>query len=183
MKEGKWTKIKGKTLSEQTLGIIGIGNVGAQVAKRASAFNMRILGNDNREIPSVIKEQYNIEMVTKDEIYKSCDFISLNCDLNETSYHLLTKKAFDKMERVPVIINTARGGLIKEEDLIAALNCETISGAGLDVFEKEPLPIDSPLRYMDNCILSSHNTNSSPKYWEFVHHNTLKNLLIGLRER
>lgn len=182
MKEGGWVKIKGKTLSEQTLGIIGLGNVGSQVAKRANAFNMTILANDIGEIPSVIREQYNIKMVTKEELYKNSDFISLNCDLNETNHHMLAEAAFEMMDRKPVVINTARGGLVKEDDLINALKSKKISGAALDVFEMEPLPLDSPLRYMENCILSSHNSNSSPRYWGYVHENTLKNLLRGLRD-
>lgn len=181
MKSGKWTKIRGKSLSEQTLGIIGMGNVGTQLAKRADAFNMRILANDIKEIPSVILEQYKVTLVTKEEIYKNCDFISLNCDLNPTSYHLMDKGAFNIMENKPFIINTARGGLINETDLIEALKGGKISGAGLDVYEEEPLPIDSPLRSMDSCILSSHNSNSSPKYWGLVHENTLKNLIKGLK--
>ncbi|HPL98339.1 MAG TPA: phosphoglycerate dehydrogenase [Bacillota bacterium] len=181
LKDGKWKKIRGKSLSEQTLGIIGMGNVGTQLAKRANAFNMNILANDIKEIPSVILEKYNVTMVTKEEIYNSCDFISLNCDLNSTNYHMLNKDTFSLMINKPVIINTARGGLIKETDLIEALREGKVAGAGLDVYEEEPLPADSPLRNMDNCILSSHNSNSSPKYWEYVHANTLKNLLKGLK--
>ncbi len=182
MKEGKWMKIKGKTLAEQTLGIIGLGNVGTQVAKRANAFNMKIVANDIREIPGVIREQYNITMVTKEELYSTSDFISINCELNGKNHHMLAGDVFEIMDKKPVIINTARGGLIKETDLVDALRNNKISGVGLDVFEIEPLPVDSPLRHMQNCILSSHNSNSSPKYWEYVHENTLKNLLIGLGE-
>jgi D-3-phosphoglycerate dehydrogenase len=181
MKDGQWIKIKGKTLSEQTIGIIGLGNVGTQVAKRAHAFNMAILANDIRPISPIIIEQYGIQMVSKEEIFEKSDFISLNCDLNPSSVHLLDKAAFLLMRRKPVIINTARGGLIKETDLIEALHQGQVGGAGLDVFEEEPLPLDSPLRRMNNCILSSHNSNSSPKYWDIVHENTLNNLLKGLR--
>ena len=182
MKNGDWTKITGKTLSEQTLGIIGLGNVGTQVAKRASAFNMNIIVNDIRTVPSVICEQYNIKLVSKDELYKSSDFISINCDLNDSSYHLLSLNEFKKMKKKPIIINTARGPIINEKDLIEALNKNFIRGAGLDVFEFEPLPNDSPLRKMDNVRLSSHNSNSSPKYWDKVHINTINNLLSVLNK-
>lgn len=180
MKEGNWIKIKGKTLGEQTLGIIGLGNVGLQVAKRAHAFGMKIIANDVKTIDADILKEYDIEMVSKDYLYKESDFISLNCDLNNTTYHLLTLNEFSKMNRKPVIINTARGPIIKEDDLIKALENGYISGTGLDVYEYEPLPIDSPLRKMNNAILSSHNSNSSPKYWNYVHENTLNNLLKGL---
>ncbi|WP_186429896.1 NAD(P)-dependent oxidoreductase [Clostridium sp. BSD9I1] len=183
MKNREWIKIKGKALSEQTIGIIGMGNIGMRVARRAQAFGMKIISNDIREISNAVKEQYDIEEVSKEELYKRADYITLNCDLNETSYHLLTEKEFAKMERKPIIINTARGPIIKEKDLVEALKNNMVSGAGLDVFEFEPLPKDSPLRSMENVILSSHNSNSSPKYWEKVHQNTLNNLLKGLLEK
>lgn len=180
MKEGKWDKIKGKTLGEQTLGIIGCGNVGSRVAKKASAFDMRILAYDIKPIPKAILEQYHIKQVDFDTLLKESDFISANCDLNDTSYHLLSTAEFQKMKNTAVVINTSRGPVVDELALISALQNEEIRGCGLDVFEFEPLPVDSPLRDMDNVILSSHNTNSSPKYWERVHENTLNNLWIGL---
>lgn len=183
MKNDEWIKIRGKALSEQTIGIIGMGNIGMRVARRAHAFGMKIIANDIREISNAVKEQYDIEVVSKEELFKRADYITLNCDLNETSYHLLAEKEFLKMERKPVIINTARGPIIKEKDLVEALKNNMVSGAGLDVFEFEPLPKDSPLRRMENVILSSHNSNSSPKYWEKVHQNTLNNLLEGLLEK
>jgi D-3-phosphoglycerate dehydrogenase / 2-oxoglutarate reductase len=180
MKNGEWIKIKGKTLNEQTLGIIGLGNVGEQVAKRANAFGMKIIVNDIRPLSNYIIEQLEIEIVSKDVLYERSDFISINCDLNEISYHLLSEKEFEMMSKVPFIINTARGPIINQDDLIKALENKYIAGAGLDVFEFEPLPVESPLRKMKNVFLASHNSNSSPKYWEKVHINTFNNLLNGL---
>jgi D-3-phosphoglycerate dehydrogenase len=84
------------------------------------------------------------------------------------------------MKKTAVLINTARGPVVEEEALIRALQLGNIAGAGLDVFEDEPLPVDSPLRSMDNVLLGSHNANSSPSAWERVHRNTLRNLFIGL---
>ncbi|MDR1687126.1 MAG: C-terminal binding protein [Clostridiales bacterium] len=180
MKRGIWSKIRCFTLSERTLGIIGIGNVGTQVAKRAAAFGMRILGNDIRSIAPIILEQYGIEMVSKQEIYEQADFITIHCDLNETSYHLFDKTAFNAMKRKPFIINTARGGHIEHSALLYALKNKLISGAGLDVFETEPLPKDDELLTFENVFLAPHNSNSSPKYWNMVHKNTLKNLIENL---
>ena len=182
MKSGKWEKIRGKTLSEQTLGIIGCGNVGSRVAKKANAFGMRILAYDIKEIPKPIIEQYGIEQTDLDTLLKESDFISANCDLNDTSYHILSGDAFNKMKPTAVVINTARGAVVDEASLIEALENGKIAGCALDVYEYEPLAEDSPLRSMDNVILSSHNSNSSPKYWERVHMNTLSNLLKGLNE-
>lgn len=182
MKEGNWDKIKGKTLGEQTLGIIGCGNVGTRVARRASAFGMRIMAYDIKKVPAHVCEQYGIEQVSLDELLCEADFISTNCDLNETSRHILSSEQFAKMKNTAVVINTARGGVIDEDALISALEEKRIAGCGLDVYEMEPLPVDSPLRRMDNAILLPHNSNSSPHYWEHVHVNTLNNLLKGLEE-
>lgn len=180
MKIGGWEKIKGKTLGEQTLGIIGCGNVGTRVAKKANAFGMKILTYDIKGIEPSILEQYGIVQTSLDTLLESADFVSLNCDLNEASYHILSYEAFRKMKRTAVVINTARGPVIDEVALVDALNRKLIGGCALDVFEHEPLPTDSPLRQMDNVILSSHNSNSSPVYWDKVHMNTLNNLLMGL---
>lgn len=182
MKNGEWKKLPGKTLNEQTLGIIGCGNVGSRVAKKAHAFGMKILTYDIREIPKAILEQYQITQVDLDTLLREADFISTNCDLNDTSYHILSHDAFKKMKNTAVVINTARGPVIDENALIKALQEKEIAGCGLDVYEYEPLPTDSPLRKMDNVILSSHNSNSSPTYWEHVHTNTLNNLYKALNE-
>ena len=108
------------------------------------------------------------------------DFVSVNCDLNPTSHHLINTEALSMMKRDAVLINTARGPIVEESSLIAALQDNWIGGAALDVFEWEPLPKDSPLRKMNNVMLAAHNANSSPAAWERVHLNTLKNLLQGL---
>jgi D-3-phosphoglycerate dehydrogenase len=177
MKAGIWDKIRGFTLSEKTLGIIGLGNIGTQVAKRAHAFNMKILANDIKEITPIILEQYDVTMTSKDYIFENADFITIHCDLNESSYHVLDTAAFAKMKRKPYIINTARGGHIAHEALLSALENGIISGAGLDVFEKEPLPLDDKLLRRDDVILAPHNSNNSKRYWEAVHENTLANLV------
>lgn len=182
MKDGSWEKIKGKTLGEQVLGIIGCGNVGSRLAKKADAFGMRILAYDPKEIPKAIQEEYHIEQTDLISLLRESDFVSMNCDLNPTSHHLLSKREFELMKSSAVVINTARGGVIDEKALINALKNREIAGCGLDVYEMEPLSVDSPLRSMDNVILMPHNSNSSPCYWEKVHVNTLSNLLKGLEE-
>lgn len=180
MKSGNWDKPQGYCLSEKIIGIIGLGNVGTAVAKRLQAFNTVILANDIVEKDPALIHKYGIQMASKDEIYEKADFISLHCDLNDTSYHILDGAAFKNMKRKPYIINTARGPLIEEGALIEALNAGRIAGAALDVFEDEPLSKDSPLRRMQNTILSSHNSNTSPHYWQKVHENSVNMLLKGL---
>jgi len=180
IKNKVWDKELCYSLSEKTLGIIGVGNIGQALAKRANAFGMKVLGNDIKKIPEEIIKRYNIEMVDKKTLFQEADFISLNCDLNPTSYHLITLKEIKLMKKDAVIINTARGPVIKEEDLITALREKMITGAALDVFEKEPLQEDSPLREFDNVLLSSHNANNSPYFWQKVHENSIFRLLQGL---
>lgn len=182
MKQGVWDKIPGRALGECTVGVIGVGNVGKVVVRRATAFGPRILGNDLVELPADFLQETGLDMVTKEALLGQADFISLNCDLNPTSYHLISQAELALMKPSAVLINTARGPIIDEAALIEALQKKRIAGAALDVFENEPLPPDSPLRYMDNVMLAPHNANSSPEAWERVHLNTINNLISVLQE-
>ncbi|MEM9773215.1 MAG: phosphoglycerate dehydrogenase [Chloroflexota bacterium] len=183
MKNGIWQKIPGRALNESTLGIIGVGDVGKAVARRAVPFGLRILGNDLKKMPEDFLAETNVEMVSKEELLTESDFVSINTDLNPTSYHLMNEEMFALMQPTAVFVNAARGPVVKETALIDALQKKQIAGAGLDVFEFEPLSVDSPLCKMGNVLLAPHNTNSSPKAWEHVHKNTIKNLLEELRAR
>ncbi len=180
IKRGEWEKIPGKTLSECTLGIIGVGAIGRAVTRRARAFGMAVLGTDIVDIDHVFITETGIEMTALDDLLARADFVSVNCDLNPTSQHLINARTLARMKPTAVLINTARGPIVKEADLIAALQRGELGGAALDVFEVEPLPHDSPLMTMDNVMLAPHNANSSPAAWERVHWNTIKNLLEGL---
>ena len=180
MKRGEWEKIPGKTLSECTLGIIGIGNIGKAVTRRARVFGMKVFGTDVIDIDHVFISESGIEMTTLEYLLSSSDFVSVNCDLNPTSHHLINSKTLAKMKSSAVLINTARGPIVEETALVAALSSGQVGGAALDVFEFEPLPKDSPLLKMDNVMLAPHNSNSSPTAWERIHWNTIRNLLEGL---
>ena len=180
MKSGEWKKISGFTLSEKTLGVIGVGNIGKAVTRRAKAFGMRVLGTDIIDIDHVFVSESGIEMTALDSLLATSDFISVNCDLNPTSQHLINAETLAQMKPTAVVMNTARGPIVYEAALIAALQAGKLGGAALDVFEYEPLPEDSPLKKMDNVMLAPHNANSSPAAWERVHWNTIKNLLDGL---
>jgi D-3-phosphoglycerate dehydrogenase len=180
MKRGEWEKIPGKTLSECTLGIIGIGNIGKAVTRRAKAFGMKVLGTDIVEIDHVFVSESGIEMTSLEYLLSNSDFVSVNCDLNPTSYHLINANTLAQMKSSAILINTARGPIVEETALVAALSSGQVGGAALDVFEFEPLPKDSPLLKMDNVMLAPHNSNSSPTAWERIHWNTIRNLLNGL---
>lgn len=180
LKTGEWKKIPGRSLSECTLGVIGVGNIGKAVLRRAHAFGMTLLGNDIQPIPRDFLLEFNVTSTSLVRLVQQADFISVNCDLNPTSHHLINQQLLAQMKPTAVVINTARGPIVNENDLVNALLEKKIAGAALDVFEVEPLPAESPLLKMENVLLAPHNSNSSPAAWENVHWNTIRNLLLGL---
>jgi len=180
MKKGIWEKIPGISLSECTLGVIGVGSVGKAVLGRANAFGMKLLGNDIVPIDPSFLHEIPVEMVPLTELLQRSDFVSVNADLNPSSRHLIDAKALSRIKGSTYLINTARGPIVEEQALIQALQTGRIAGVAMDVFENEPLSPDSPLRAMDNVFLAAHNANSSPMAWEHVHWNTIRNLLEGL---
>jgi D-3-phosphoglycerate dehydrogenase len=141
---------------------------------------MKALGNDIVEIDHVFLGETGLEMTSLENLLTASDFVSLNCDLNPTSLHLINSDTLALMKPSAVLINTARGPIVDENALTAALQNGRIAGAALDVFEHEPLPADSPLDGMDNVMLAPHNSNSSPAAWERVHWNTVRNLVEGV---
>lgn len=180
MKRGKWEKIQGRSLSECSLGVIGVGNIGKAVLRRADVFGMDLYGNDIRDVEPDFVAEHGVKMVPLEEILSVADFISLHCDLNPTSLHLIGGDELRVMKDKAYLINTARGPIIDQGALITALEKNMISGAALDVFEEEPLPDDSPLRKMDEVLLSPHNANASPAAWERVHWNSINQLFNAL---
>lgn len=182
IRRGLWTKPPAIALKECAVGIVGIGNVGKAVARRARAFGMRIFGNDSVSPPDLLIRETEMTMADLPELLEKSDFVTLHCDLNPTSFHLIGAAEFGKMKSAAYLINTSRGQVIDENALAEALANKQIAGAALDVFEVEPLPPESPLRKFENCLLAPHNSNNSPSAKEFVHESTVKNLLRGLRE-
>lgn len=180
MKSGKWEKIPGRSLSECTLGVIGVGNIGRAVTRRARAFGMKVYGTDIIDIDHVFLTETGIQMTDLESLLSNSDFISVNCDLNATSYHLINHDTLALVKPNAILINTARGPIVEEAALVESLQSNRLAGAALDVFEYEPLPAQSPLMKMDNVLLAPHNSNSSPAAWERVHWNTIKNLFEGL---
>jgi D-3-phosphoglycerate dehydrogenase len=183
MKGGEWKKIPGRTLAECTLGVIGVGDCGKAVVRRAKALGMTLLGNDIKDIAPEFLAETGIRMVSKEELLASADFVSMNTDLNPTSHHLMSDAQFALMKPSAVLINASRGPVVDEKALVRALQSGRIAGAALDVFEDEPLPADSPLKTMDNVFLAPHNANSSPKAWENIHRSTIEHLMEELERR
>lgn len=141
----------GAELSEKTIGIIGLGHIGRRVAHYCSAFGMRVLGisRSGTEIPGV-------ELMSLEEICRESDIISVHLPLTESTRHMINADVFRMMKNDSVLINTSRGAVIDEAHLIQALNSGQISGACLDVYEDEPLNQNSPLRNMNQVILTPH---------------------------
>lgn len=183
IRQGVWQKRPGFSLVGKTLAVIGVGNCGKAVLRRAAAFQMRLLGVDIKEIAPDFVAEVGLEVVSHEEAFRQADFVSLNCDLNPTSFHLVRLDQLELMKPTAYLINAARGPLIEEAALVEALERKLIAGAALDVFEAEPLPAASPLRRFDNLLFSPHNANSDPAVWERIHQKTIANLLEELRKR
>lgn len=179
---GDWNEaqIQGISLRNRTLGVIGIGSIGRSVMERAGSAGMNILGYDIFPIDRAFAEKNSVKQVELDILLKESDFISLNCNLTDSNFHMIGEQEFDIMKDGAYLINTSRGPLIDEKALIRALRTGKIAGAALDVFEKEPLPDDSPLRTFENCILGAHNSSNTIDAVLRVNDLAIENLLKGL---
>lgn len=145
----------GLGLYKKRLGIIGMGRIGQSLARRALASGMEIYYNNRKRLPKEKEEALRAQYLPLDELLKKADYISLNAPLNESTYHLIDKKALNAMKTGSMVINTARGPIINEADLVIALQEGKIGGAALDVFEFEP-QIQHELLSMDNVVLVPH---------------------------
>jgi phosphoglycerate dehydrogenase-like enzyme len=138
------------------LGVVGLGNTGTELAKRAKAFRMDILYNDVREIDSEVITSLGAKYSEKDDLYKEADIISINTDLNPSTLNLIGAREIALMKKSAVVICCARGGIIDQKALADALNSDEIFGAGIDVFDPEPLRPDNPLCSAKNIVLTPH---------------------------
>jgi len=156
---GKWTNppeyLRGIDLSGKVLGLVGVGRIGREVAKRAKGFGVKILGYDPY-ISSDVAKEFGIELVNLDTLLRESDIISIHCPLTKETYHLINEDKIRLMRKRPYIINTARGAIIDEKALYKALKEGWIAGAALDVFEIEPPPENNPLFELDNVVLTPH---------------------------
>lgn len=183
IRAGSWVKPQLVALREKTLGVVGVGNCGKAVIRRAAAFGMRLLGNDIVEPPREFLTQYPVGMTALEDLLEQSDFVTLHTDLNKTTRYLINDAAFARMKPTAFLINTARGPIVEEAALVRALGAKRIAGAALDVFENEPLAENNPLRRFDSVYFAPHNANSSPEAAEHVHQNTIRQLLADLRGR
>jgi len=155
MHNGLWNRYYGKRLAECVVGIIGVGRIGSHLIRNLSGFGCKkILLNDLMPAHDIREKYNNVSWVSKEDIYSKSDIITLHVPLTKKTHNLITSKEIKTMKKDVVLINTSRGGIINESDLINALSSNLISGAAIDVFEDEPY--SGPLCNMENCILTSH---------------------------
>ena len=155
MFQGYWQTTIGLELKGKVLGVIGLGKVGSQVAKIGKAFGMQVVAwSENLDLSKA--NEFGVLPMSKEELLKQSDIISLHVVLGERYKNLITKNEFSMMKKTCFLINTSRGPIINEKDLIKALEDDDIAGAGLDVYDIEPLPEDHKLRFLPNALLLPH---------------------------
>ena len=155
MFQGYWQTTIGFELKGKLLGLIGLGKIGTQVAKVAKAFGMEVCAwSENLDLSHA--NEIGVLPMSKEDLLKTADIISIHLVLGDKYKNLITKKEFELMKKSSFLINTSRGQIINEDDLIEALKDEKIAGVGLDVYDKEPLPQDHRLRFLPNALLLPH---------------------------
>ena len=155
MYQGYWQTSVGVELKGKILGLIGLGKVGTQVAKVGKAFGMQVMAwSENLNLDTC--KELDVLPCSKEDLIKNSDFLSIHVQGGERYKNCITIKELDKMKKTAFLINTSRGPIVKEDDLIIALSTNEIAGAGLDVYEKEPLPENNKLRFLPNALLTPH---------------------------
>jgi D-3-phosphoglycerate dehydrogenase len=182
VRNGTWYCPRGTSFAEKTFGIIGVGNIGSAVARRAHALGMDVLGTDIEPLPDTLVDETGIQRVEQQELFRRSDIVSLNCILTESTRNMIDAAELAQLGPDGYLINTARGELLVQDALVEALQEGTIAGAALDVFQSEPLPEDHPLTELDSVILGSHNAQNTTEAVNRVNQRAVENLIAGLRE-
>jgi D-3-phosphoglycerate dehydrogenase len=181
VREGHWVRNRWSVeLAEKTLGIIGLGRIGKMVARRARAFEMKVLAYDPTIDNGFVREN-GITPLTLNGLLGESDFVTLHLPLSEHTHGLIGANELSLMKPTAFLINTSRGALIDEKALVEALKNEKIAGAGLDVFESEPLPNKSPLKFINNTLLTPHTAGNTPECWLAMEKAAAQNAIAVLR--
>jgi phosphoglycerate dehydrogenase-like enzyme len=176
MRAGNWINQPLMPMRKSTLGIVGLGRIGRSLALKAQAMQMKILAMEPDPDKSFVQEN-GIHLVDLDYLLQNSDYVSLHCALSDNTQGLIDAGKLALMKHHAVLINTARGGLIVENDLVAALKSGQIRSAGLDVFEVEPTHHDNPIHNLDNVILSPHIAGSDKLSFEDTGNEAAKNII------
>jgi phosphoglycerate dehydrogenase-like enzyme len=179
VRDGHWQTSMGPNLAGKTLGVIGLGNLGSQVARVGKAFQMDVIAwstNLTRERA----EEVGARLVPKEELLSSADIVTIHLVLGDRSRGLIGANEFALMKPAAYLINTSRGPIVDEGALVEALETRRIAGAGLDVFDVEPLPIDHPLRRMDNTVITPHIGYVTTEGYRIFYDDAIEDILAYL---
>lgn len=186
IRDGKWNVIYGAydyvglDLQGKTLGILGVGRIGGTLAKRAKAFDMKIIYHNRKRLSKTKEKSLKAKYVSFDELITQSDIISVHVPHTKETDHMFNMKIFRKMKNSAFLINTARGMIVNEKDLVTALKKKMIAGAGLDVFESEPISKKHPLVKLQNVVLAPHIGSSTRETRTKMAEITVKNLNLGI---
>jgi glyoxylate reductase len=189
IRENNWKEVfgadtyVGADLAGKTLGILGLGRIGCAVAQRAQAFGMNIIYHNRQKAKKSIEKRFHAKFVDFESLFKKADIISIHVPYTNETHELVNLKLIKQMKKTAFLINTARGKIVKEEDLIFALRKKLIAGAALDVFYKEPVNKKNPLTKIPNVVLSPHLGSSTKETRIKMAQLTVDNLKLGLSRK
>ena len=185
MFQGYWQTTVGFELKGKILGLIGLGKIGSQVAKIGKAFGMQVVvWSENLNLSHA--NELGVLPMSKEELLKNADIVSLHIVLGERYKNLITKKELETMKKTSFLVNTSRGPIVNEKDLIKALEDDVIAGAGLDVYDLEPLPRDHKLRFLPNALLLPHLGYVTEENYSIFYNQMIENLdscIVGKPKR
>ncbi len=186
IRKGQWKQIYGAydyvglDLHGKTLGIMGLGRIGKTLAKRAKAFDMKIIYHNRKQISKTEEKKIGVKYTTFKKLISQSDVISIHVPHTKETNQIFNMKIFRKMKNTAFLINTSRGKVINEKDLAIALKQKIIAGAGLDVFETEPINKNHPFLKLENIVLAPHIGSSTKETRSKMSEITIKNLILGM---
>jgi len=180
VREGGWLKHEGRSLSGKTMGIAGFGSIGEAVARRALGFGMQVVAHDVVDAARGPAEAMGVGLVDSDELFRRSDAIVLCCPLTPETHHMVDARTLALLPAGAYFVNVARGPLVDEPALVEALRSGQVQAAALDVFEEEPLPMESPLREFEQCVFGSHNGSNATEGVFRASARAVENLFAGL---
>ena len=182
MYQGYWQTTIGFELKDKILGLIGLGRVGSQVAKIGKAFGMQVMSwSENLNLDTC--KDLDVLPCSKEDLFQNSDFLSIHVQGGERYKELIKLKELDTMKKTAFIINTSRGSIVNEDDLIIALSTNVIAGAGLDVYEKEPLPANNKLRFLQNTLLLPHIGYVTAENYNIFYTQMIENLEACIKNK
>ena len=182
----KWKQIFGAydytgiEIFGKTIGIMGMGRIGQEVAKKANGLGMNVIYHSRKPISKNKEKMLKVKYVSKNLLYRNSDIISLHLPYNSDTHHIINSEIFKKMKKTSFLINTSRGKIVNEKQLITALKTKQIQGAGMDVYEFEPIKKNNPLLKLENVVLAPHVGSSTKETRQKMSDITAKNLILGL---